>query len=383
MSRYRTCPICGSEDSHNIEQIRLWLPKEYHLPEEYYITSCSVCGFCYADTSATAKDYDNYYANCNSYSGTPVAPDEWSWLHETVGRLVFPYISKMQYQLDMGFGKGNFLRWMRTHGYSNIIGIDPSPESVDMVKAEGFTAILGSIFDSPAEDYRHHFQCVFLFDVLEHLLYPKEAIKNLIQYIIPEGYIALSVPNYACLKKNYHPITNMFNQEHINYFSELSLDNLMSECGLVRITTNVGCKGKDEEIVALYQVSDKHDVLIKMDLECEKEICEYTQHFRDKKREIEYQLGRLRENGIEDVYVWGTGAFTMWLLANTNLIDFQIQFIDNNPTKMGKQFGNSLIFGPDKITQSGRVIIICSMLYAKEIEKQIREMGIENDIIIL
>lgn len=378
----RVCPICGNESYDYLDKIRLLLPKEYHLPEEYYIVHCKTCGFCFSDTSATADDYNNYYSKCNTYSGTPVGMEEWNWIYEPAEKMVKPYINLNSHLIDMGFGKGIFLKWLEKRGYANILGIDPSPESVKAIEKDGIHAIEGNIFNPAEIQYQKTADCVFLFDVLEHLLFPYEAISTLKTYMKENCYFLISVPNYAYLKENNNPIVNMFNQEHINYFSIISLNNLLEKCGFRLIQSNE--TDDNEEIIALYQLNDKiKNKILEKDNICIESIKEYLDRFKKRRLLIEKKLSALKEDNIKEIYVWGTGAFTMWLLNNTILGEFKINFIDNNVTKIGKKIDAHIIISPNSIDNEEKPILVSSMLYAENICTQIKTMNIANEVIVL
>lgn len=379
----RECPLCGGNDKHQIDTLKMILPKEYSLPSSYDIVACVRCGFCFADTSATLEDYNTYYSNCNTYSGTPVGESAWDKLHDTAKCLLAEKLSKDAQLLDMGFGQGNFLRYLKGNGYINVLGIDPSENSVKNVCKDGIKAVVGSVFEQPKGEYYRKFDCVFLFDVLEHLLFPRQAIANMSMYLRKGGYLLISVPNYNCLKKNNHPITNMFNQEHINYFSEKTLDYVMAEEGFIRMATNAEKVGEEEELIAMYRMTEEKTFSFQRDESCEAEIREYLQKFTARKSEIEKKLSELVRRGQKELYVWGTGAFTMWLLANTMLPQFHITFIDNNKVKVGQSFWKGVIEAPEDIVDSQMPILICSMLYAEQIRQQIHNMGIDNDILVV
>lgn len=381
--KQRNCPLCGCPSNQKIETIKMILPKKYSLPETYTVVSCSQCGFCYADTPATLEDYRCYYELCNTYSGTPVDVSEWNELHTQAGEMLEKHMDFSGCLMDMGFGQGNFLKWLQQKGYSNIMGIDPSPISVETIRKDGVKAVCGSVFEPAADEYKSKFDCVFLFDVLEHLLFPKAAMDNLKGYLKKSGFVMVSVPNYNCLKNNCHPITNMFNQEHINYFSAVSLDNLMQEHGFACMETNVGADAEKEEIIAMYQLSEMQGFSMQKDRHTQHEIEEYMKRFAVKRARIEQELEDLKRCGKENLYVWGTGAFTMWLLANTGLGEFDITFVDNNSVKVGQPFWKGIIHKPEDVVKPEMPILICSMLYAGQIRQQIVDMGLENDVVII
>ena len=66
-SRGRDCAICGSGNKSLLWELKLELPKEVKLPRKYRIAVCDDCGFVYADTKASQKDYDRYYGENNIY----------------------------------------------------------------------------------------------------------------------------------------------------------------------------------------------------------------------------------------------------------------------------------------------------------------------------
>ena len=75
------------------------------------------CGFCYADTSATAEDYDYYYENINFYAQKP----------ETLG-----YYGILNHWVDII--KTNAAR-------SDIILVDKNSVKVRDMNVEGFSII--------------------------------------------------------------------------------------------------------------------------------------------------------------------------------------------------------------------------------------------------
>lgn len=378
----RLCPICNSEKNKKLEQVKMSLPPEYQLPIEYNVVQCENCGFCYSDTEATEDDYNFYYSNCNIYSGMP--SNEEAWDYRFAKNIIKKYLNKDNKILDMGFGRGDFLHWLKVEGYSDIMGIDPSDESVNAVKGDGINAVLGSVFQIQNE-FKNSFDCIVLFDVLEHLLLPMQAVNNLKHYLKVAGYLLVSVPNYANLKENNNPIPNVFNQEHINYFSQVSLDNLMLNYGFRKVA--VGAESEDyKEIIALYQADvncDKADMV--KDIHTVNSIEEYLSRFNLKRKLTEEVLLNIKVDGIKKIYVWGTGAYTMWLLSNSMLDYFDIQFIDNNDMKIENEFCGKKIMAPPPRGELDPTIpiVICSMLYSKEIVRQIKETGLKNEIYVL
>lgn len=85
----------------------------------------------------------------------------------------------------------------------------------------------------------------------------------------------------------------------------------------------------------------------------------------------------------EPVYVWGTGSYAMWLLANTRMNALKIEaFIDNNPTKVGKMLYGKRIISVEELKQDVP-ILICAMKYSADIENQIKLANLSNIFLVI
>lgn len=386
------CPVCKSKSKAVIKKIRLTLPEYFCLPNEYDVVVCEACGFCYAATEATLEDYDYYYSHCNTYSGTPTESKAKTDLNYKAVKLVESFAGRDMMFLDIGYGKGNFMRLLKGKGFSCVCGMDPSVDSVQNMRKEGFEVYEGSIFDKVNDELKDKFDCVFLFDVLEHLLYPDMAISRVSDYLKENGYLVVSVPNYASLFEDNSILVNQFNQEHINYFSPISLDNLLRTKNFVRVGSE---KVKEqqmedsEELLLVYHHLGKNTCnlpgggkkLLKDEI-CRKSIEKYIQRNGNLENVINEKLSSFQKD--EDVvYIWGTGAYVMWLLSNTSLGNMKIEaFIDNNPTKVGKRLIGKPIIKADEV--SGSVpILICCMKHSQEIVDQMEQIHMDNKYLIL
>ncbi len=380
------CPICKSKSKTIIKKIRLTIPEYFHLPDNYDVVVCEECGFCYAATKATLEDYDYYYTHCNSYSGMPTESAGKRKFNQRAVELV-SFVDKDKMIMDIGCGKGNLMRLLREQGFRNVFGMDPSSDSVIQMQQEGFTVFKGSIFDEVRADLKGNFDCIFLFDVLEHLLYPDLAIEKVSGYLKEDGYLLISVPNYAALFENYTMLANQFNQEHINYFSVTSLDNLLQSKNFYRV---------DDENIRKQEIVDSAELLVvyrhcsegilnKLNYPIKDEICKksietYIQRNNESEQEIN---NKLTQFDTDSVYVWGTGAYVMWLLSNTEMSNMNIEaFIDNNPVKVGKEFFGKPTINIEKISRD-IPILICCMRYSQEIADQIKAAHLSNAYLIL
>lgn len=382
----KECPVCGSKGkSEVLKKLNLGNFGDSILQDSYEIVNCEICGFCYANTMATMEDYDLYYQNANVYSGSPhkklQKKSDFNHIIETMNKFL-KYENQI---LDIGCGYGDFVIEARNYGYSNILAIDPSTESIRHLVNKKITGIIGSIYDEPSKELKGKLDGVFLMDVLEHLLIPREGIKQAIKYLKEDGKLFIQVPDYEKMKDNLTPVPNNFNCEHINYFSNKSLNSLLSKFGFEEIFAETRCSNnsyKEYVLFCIYQKSKK-SVEIEKDNFTKESIIEYF----EKQTEIEkLRIEKIDsiKNSMDKIMIWGAGAFVSNLLVNTSLGKCNIiAFIDNNPLKIGKLFNGKRIVAPESLKNTDSTIVITSMLYGKDIELQIKNMNLKNKVILL
>jgi 2-polyprenyl-3-methyl-5-hydroxy-6-metoxy-1,4-benzoquinol methylase len=100
--------------------------------------------------------------------------------------------------LDLGCGYGPLLHELRRAGYTNITGVDASPEQVKMAKALGLDCVnQGDLSANLAEAPVGSLDVISAIDVLEH--FSKDEIIELLDKIYsalkPGGVFILHVPN--------------------------------------------------------------------------------------------------------------------------------------------------------------------------------------------
>jgi len=100
--------------------------------------------------------------------------------------------------LDIGCGSGKLLYLLRDLGYTNLTGIDLSPEQVEHARQQfpESTIIQGNALDL-LEHLTSHYDLICAFDIIEHL--NKDEIVSLLNLIYhalnPGGRLILQTPN--------------------------------------------------------------------------------------------------------------------------------------------------------------------------------------------
>jgi 2-polyprenyl-3-methyl-5-hydroxy-6-metoxy-1,4-benzoquinol methylase len=106
-----------------------------------------------------------------------------------------------------------------------------------------------------------HFHVITLLDVFEHFTKPLAELRLAAQMLHPDGVLVINTPNehallrklarvmyVASLGRIEYPVTKLYHEYHLSYFSRLSLLRSLTECGfelrLIESKPMVGVKGR-------------------------------------------------------------------------------------------------------------------------------------------
>ena len=95
--------------------------------------------------------------------------------------------------LDVGCGDGLFLEMLADKGF-RVQGVDVSEEGVKKCKEKGLDAVVvdASSGNLPFKD--NEFDSVTLLDILEHLYFPEDLLKEAAR--VSKKYVIISIPNF-------------------------------------------------------------------------------------------------------------------------------------------------------------------------------------------
>lgn len=387
----RKCPICGCNDTMILEKINMKLPSNIKLEDNYNVVVCGDCGFTFADTASTQDDYNEYYRTCNMYSENgEVKRDATSNINATRYQLFNKYIKKDMRILDIGCGDGSFLLYLKEHGYDNLYGIDPSEKSIKKLQNKGIEGNVGNIFGETPNEIKRTFDVVICTAVIEHLISVDSFVYHLQEYLVDkEGKLFVDAPAVEGFEKYILKQPNYFNHEHINYFSLVSLDNLMHTNSFVRINLDeesyciCGSQKKELGLQGIYVFSAGCNKELIKDIGSEKSIRNYFNLVKKIEMDEQIKIKRLLERK-EKIVIWGTGSYTMQLLEKYPELQGAVQyFVDNNETKYNMILCNKHVHNAKHLVEDGEkyTILICSMMNSNDIVEQIKNMGICNPYI--
>ena len=390
----RSCPICTCAIGEILHTQRFVLPEGHPQAAGYDVVCCPRCGFVYADTATSQRDYEEYYARLSKYAdnGTSTASGTLQCCAERLQRTAADIANivpdKRARIVDIGCADGGLLRILHNLGYTNLCGIDPALSCVTQAaQVLGVDAHIGSLSQIPAEV--GPFDCLILSHVLEHVRDLRPALAYLRQFLKPNAYLYVETPNAAHYADFTFAPFQDFNTEHINHFSLVCMSNLLSQCGF--IPTSSGTKvfqlAPNKPFPALFVVStlaaDVSVPLITKDEELRFYLGDYIAISRRMMSEIDEHLQRVLAETPE-VLVWGTGQLTMKLLAETSLANADIvAFVDSNPINQGLSLQGVPILAPSQVKSSMTPIIVASTLHYRAICESVRQLELPNPVIAL
>lgn len=144
--------------------------------------------------------------------------------------------------LEVGAGYGETLYYLKQSGVANeAVGIDIFE---DVENPERYKSIDRFIFcnieNEEFPEYNNYFDLILLPDVLEHLLEPQKILRQLRNYLKPEGRIIVSMPNirhYSALKKIFingdfgYEDSGIFDQTHVRFYCKKNMQDLLIDNG--------------------------------------------------------------------------------------------------------------------------------------------------------
>jgi 2-polyprenyl-3-methyl-5-hydroxy-6-metoxy-1,4-benzoquinol methylase len=132
--------------------------------------------------------------------------------------------------LDVGFGNGALMTVAEEYGF-DVIGLEAREDVVEAMRRHGYEVHRGDLTDYVGEPL----DVISLADVLEHLAFPKVALRRAHELLKPEGLLFVSMPNidsyvWRCLDEEG---TNPYwgELEHLHNFSRERLYALLNAHG--------------------------------------------------------------------------------------------------------------------------------------------------------
>jgi SAM-dependent methyltransferase len=230
------CPLCGSGRSAVLIE-----PTEHiHDPRKLYgaasgirgtqrIVRCSDCSMMYENPRLSEQAIVAGYASADdaghdSQHHMRVKSFAWS-LKRFSKRLPKPPATI----LDVGTAGGAFLEAARDFGYTPS-GVEPSQYLTNAACARGFDVRAGTLADGLFEGSQ--FDVVSMWDVVEHLCDPRDAVTRVHDLLKPGGTFLLNFPDSGTWQaklagKRFWWLLSV----HVSYFTKKTMRKLLEDAG--------------------------------------------------------------------------------------------------------------------------------------------------------
>lgn len=222
--------------------------------------SCNSCGMIYTNPRPSLDLLTRFYANSRNYAfwNEHIFPASENVRMEKIFRpraqLLTDYCSKFNVPfgtaLEIGAAFGTFCQALKERNYfSKVIALEPTPGLAETCRQRGFETLETTIEQLKHESFA---DIVTAFEVIEHIHDPYDFVRLCRKILKPNGLLVLSCPNvrgFDALVLNIS--SSMFDHEHINYFSPLTIKLLLE--GNEFEVLEVGTPGKlDVDLVRNY-----------------------------------------------------------------------------------------------------------------------------------
>lgn len=146
---------------------------------------------------------------------------------EFIYQEVSKYLSIDAKILDVGAGTGSVTRYFLENGYNDISLGEIHPNGLEYAKSYGIKKLYCmDLLDAPFID---EFDCIFAFDVLEHIDDDLNALKNIKRMLknSPNSFVAISVPAHQWLWNAHDVLVH-----HKRRYTKRKLINIINQSGL-------------------------------------------------------------------------------------------------------------------------------------------------------
>lgn len=349
-----------------------------------YIAVCSNCGLVFDDSSASQKDYLNYYTSDNCRA--PLYKDMFgeeatNKYYEHIYNVISQYIGKESAILDVAGSWGELGEYLIKKGYCDVTNLDPNKKCIEASKSRGIKTICA---DSTNMDnaVKRRYDLIIMNHMVEHVLNIKQLYENVIQLLTDEGTIFLEVPDAEAYCDGNETPYGYFTYEHVVHLSQNDLTNLAGMFGLDIIYMEKYYKKISDYpsiVVVMKKSSENKERTINYSYGSEDSVKKYI----NKSNKMVQDKLELYRQSQKPLILWGIGASTALYLESFIGCNVKL-LVDGNPKRQGLDYyiGDKKyeIKSPQDIDNNDEVIFILSTPYRKSIEDQVKCMHLPNEV---
>jgi SAM-dependent methyltransferase len=377
----RACPACNNTGKRLLFRQTFGTFSEGNLMAGFNLVVCTHCGMGYANDIPMQDAFDRYYAGMSKYEYSNRAGVQTeTYLHQfrETADLVAPHLKTGYRLLDIGCATGGLLAEFKKRGFTKLLGVDPSPTCARLT--EQLYGIPGKALTiSMLNQLGEKFDAVFLTGVLEHLRDIDASLNSIKACLCQGGFVYFEVPDATRYDRHFSAPFQFFSMEHVNYFSPVSLGNLLARHGFSAVFTQRLIRRLSPQAIepcvgALFRWDSTEQRYPKpvFDEETEPALNRYIRQSRTLEQKIQETISALADSA-KPLAIWGVGTHTLRLLETSRLPQARIvSFIDSNIHYQGKHLQDIPIVSPDQFNRPDAVILISSQAAEQEIKNLIQ-----------
>ena len=197
---YQSCPLCGEEKIKFFREADCTTHPHYRdgLPRSIRWVRCTSCRHIFTEGYFTEEVLAQVLETAHPHQ-MPTPGKDLETARHVAGRIVSTLGSVRGVLggrwLDVGFGNGALLTTAAEFGYE-ALGIDVRPAVVTAMRSLDYPAHCVELTDFKDE---HGFDVISMADVLEHMPFPRQALRHAHELLKPGGMVFISMPNMDCL----------------------------------------------------------------------------------------------------------------------------------------------------------------------------------------
>ena len=384
----QACPACGSSDLDVFteptrlptQSCTLWPGRDTALDCPRGTMSLALCGTCGLLVNVafdpSLLDYDENYENSLHFSSLFQ-----SYARELGTDLIERHDLHEKVILEIGCGKGDFLRMMVELGDNRGIGVDPSYEE-DPAKAidDRLTFVKGYYLEA---DLQVSPDLVIARQLLEHVDDPRSFLAHIREILgdRSDSVVVFEVPNALDMLRRADVWDVIY--EHPVYYTPHALERLLETAGFT--VRDIRPVYEDLYLIieaspSVGEVGDRPPVGHLLEPDVRRFAAAYEEKI-DHWRATLLEITAKRRRAV----LWGAGARGDTFLNVLQIRDEIPLVVDINPRKWGRHMAGTgqPIHSPDVlVAQPPDVVVIANGIYESEIADGLEKMGIDAEILI-
>lgn len=379
------CPCCGGAETGNLGSVgpvpvlcgSLWPSREAALSSPSTmldLTVCRSCGHVWNSTFEPARvEYDAGYDNSLDHSATFS-----SFARELAGRLVADFDLHDKAIVEIGAGKGGFLRALCEAGGNRGLGYDPTYEGPEV---GGDVTFVRTFFEPETCTSDVDFVCCR--HVLEHVPDPYDFLVSVRDTVRGQAVpMYFEVPHAAFNFAESGPWDLIY--PHVSYFNEGSLRALFRRAGYRVLWLEESFSG---QFLSVAVVPGKSTDAPRASIADGHVAAAFVHAFDRQLATVgawEERLGSLARSG--HTLLWGAGSKGVTFLALVDRTSKVEAVVDVNPAKWGRFLPGTArqVLAPRNIAQQApSTVLVTNPNYVDEIRDALAEMGLRPDLVLV